>query len=347
MARIRSTHPGQWRDEDFVELSFGARLLALAIRNEADDQGVFEWKPKQIKMNCFPADSVDIDALLSEIVAANIVKTYEIDGHKYGAIRNFRLYQRPKTPNAIYPLTDEIRKYVAIDGRKGGKAQALDASISEIDSDEEEVISETIPKSDQQMKEEGDKMKEVKEDSSLRSEPAPASKPSKARSQKAEHPEFAAFYKAFPRHEAPADGAKAYAAAIANGATPMELLAGAERYAAHVASAREDKKFTKLPATWLNKGCWRDEYETGIAVCARTPVEIHPSWNGKKNALASKIGEDNFFAYFAAAKLDMGPPAVIEVPTAVMKTKIEQKFGSPLRALFGSVEISVVRDASA
>lgn len=68
MARIRSIHPGQWSDEDFVCLSFPARLLALALRNLADDHGIFEWKPRTIKMQLFPADNIDMEPLLSELV---------------------------------------------------------------------------------------------------------------------------------------------------------------------------------------------------------------------------------------------------------------------------------------
>lgn len=75
--------------------------------------------------------------------------------------------------------------------------------------------------------------------------------------------------------------------------------------------------------------------------------EPHPSWNGKQSALASKIGDAQFDAYFAAARFDPGPPTVIEVGTASIKTLIERKFGTPLRAMFGEFEIAVVRDVSA
>jgi hypothetical protein len=40
-------------------------------------------------------------------------------------------------------------------------------------------------------------------------------------------------------------------------ATPEELLAGAMRYAAE--RVGQDPKFTKNPATWLNKGSYADE----------------------------------------------------------------------------------------
>jgi hypothetical protein len=115
MARIRSTHPTQWNDDDFIECSPLARLLTIGIRNFADDCGVFEWKPGQIKRNCLPADACDVKPLLEELVRHNQVKKYTVDGRDYGVIRNFRKWQRPKKPNTIYPLPDELRKYVGLD----------------------------------------------------------------------------------------------------------------------------------------------------------------------------------------------------------------------------------------
>lgn len=54
MARIRSTHPGQWTDEGFISCSPLARLLCLGIRNGADDQGIFEWKPATLNLRLLP-----------------------------------------------------------------------------------------------------------------------------------------------------------------------------------------------------------------------------------------------------------------------------------------------------
>lgn len=97
MARIRSVHPGQWTDEDFVALSPMARLLTLAIRNECDDQGVFEWKPLTIKMRLLPADNVDVADLLRELEENNHVKKFETGGKTYGAVRNFRVFKVPRS----------------------------------------------------------------------------------------------------------------------------------------------------------------------------------------------------------------------------------------------------------
>jgi hypothetical protein len=113
MSRIRSVHPGFFRDENLVPCSSFARLLYIGLGVEADDKGIFEWKPLQLKMTIFPADGVDVGELLAELVAAGNVKRFEVGGKAFGAIRNFRKYQRPKTPNDVHPMPDDIAEYVA------------------------------------------------------------------------------------------------------------------------------------------------------------------------------------------------------------------------------------------
>lgn len=115
--RIRSVHPGLWTDERFASLSPLARLLFIAIWNECDDQGSFEWSPIKLKMRLLPADNVDPAELLAEIEGEGCVTRYEVDGRKLGAVRNFCQYQRPKKPNSVYPQTDAVRDYVRTHAR--------------------------------------------------------------------------------------------------------------------------------------------------------------------------------------------------------------------------------------
>ena len=112
MARIRSIHPGFFTDERLVSTGMAARLLFLGVGIEADDKGIFEWKPVTLKMRIFPADNVDVGTCLTELEEAGVIRSYEIQGRKYGAIRNFRRHQRPKTPNDIHPITPEIGNYI-------------------------------------------------------------------------------------------------------------------------------------------------------------------------------------------------------------------------------------------
>jgi hypothetical protein len=112
--RIRSLHPGIFTDERYMALSFPARELIKGVWCEADDQGVFEWKPLTLKARILPADAVDMAALLNELIAGKFVTRIEIDDHSYGLVRNFRKYQRPKKPNSIYLLPPEFRTYVGL-----------------------------------------------------------------------------------------------------------------------------------------------------------------------------------------------------------------------------------------
>lgn len=72
-----------FRNADLVELPFEARLLFIGLWTIADRSGRMEDRPKQIKMELFPADSVDVDALLDELAAIGVVARYSHDGKRY------------------------------------------------------------------------------------------------------------------------------------------------------------------------------------------------------------------------------------------------------------------------
>jgi hypothetical protein len=111
MSRIRSIHPRFWTDEAVVSVSRDARLLYIGLWTECDDKGAFEWKPLSLKMRLFPADGLDVIPLLGELTRAQLVKSYVVGGQKFGAIKNFLKYQRPKKPNDLYPMPDSIRAF--------------------------------------------------------------------------------------------------------------------------------------------------------------------------------------------------------------------------------------------
>jgi hypothetical protein len=108
MSRIRSLHPAQWTDEQFVTCTPLARLLAIGLRNEADDHGVFEWKPLTIKMRLLPGDNCDVSVLLEELIATEQITRYTAEGKQFGIIRNFMAFQRPKKPVYRYPVPPEF-----------------------------------------------------------------------------------------------------------------------------------------------------------------------------------------------------------------------------------------------
>lgn len=69
-------------------------------------------------------------------------------------------------------------------------------------------------------------------------------------------PLFAEWYAAYPVHKARGDAERAWAKALASGATPRVLIDAAKRYCDDPNVLRG---FGKHPATWLNAQCWLDE----------------------------------------------------------------------------------------
>lgn len=112
MARIRSIHPGIFTDESYMALSFAARELIKGIWCEADDGGVFDWKPATLKARIMPNDALDLASLLQELVEGRFIGRFEVGGRPYGAVRNFCKYQHPKKPTYPNPLPDKWRSWV-------------------------------------------------------------------------------------------------------------------------------------------------------------------------------------------------------------------------------------------
>lgn len=72
--------------------------------------------------------------------------------------------------------------------------------------------------------------------------------------------DFENFWRTYPRRIEKKAAFKAWKTALKGGATTDEIIAGADRYAKY--RAGEPERFTKHPSTWLNQGCWEDEYST-------------------------------------------------------------------------------------
>jgi hypothetical protein len=95
MARIRTIKPEIWTDPDFIDLSLSARLLLIASLNFASDYGVLADKPRQIKMQCLPADDGDAGGLIEELVNANFMyRATAPNGENVLVIRTFSKNQK-------------------------------------------------------------------------------------------------------------------------------------------------------------------------------------------------------------------------------------------------------------
>jgi hypothetical protein len=68
---------------------------------------------------------------------------------------------------------------------------------------------------------------------------------------------FGDFWLLYPKKRDRAEALKAWKAAVKDGADPARITEAARQYARE--RAGQDPRYTKYPATWLNKGCYDDE----------------------------------------------------------------------------------------
>lgn len=96
MARIRTVKPEFWTDEKVVECSIPARLLFIGLFNFANDMGCLERSPKRLKMQIFPADALDCEPLIQELITHGLLIEYSVNDVCYLQIKGFLKHQKNK-----------------------------------------------------------------------------------------------------------------------------------------------------------------------------------------------------------------------------------------------------------
>lgn len=95
MARARNIKPGFYKNEDLAECSVWARFLFPGLWMLADREGRLEDRPKRIKGELLPFDSIEVEPLLQELAARGFILRYEARGLKLIAITAFTKHQNP------------------------------------------------------------------------------------------------------------------------------------------------------------------------------------------------------------------------------------------------------------
>lgn len=107
MARIRSIKPDFWTDEKLVELSLEARLFFIGTWNFADDNGNVHRSAKKLKMQIFPADTIDCETIIQSLIAHGLLTEYSVNGNQYLHINGFRKHQVINRPSkSLIPEPD-------------------------------------------------------------------------------------------------------------------------------------------------------------------------------------------------------------------------------------------------
>jgi hypothetical protein len=99
VARIRTVKPNFFRHEGLQDLAkrVGDAIVMLVYEGlwtQADSEGRFEWKPRQLKLDILPFLDFDMDAMLAALAGDGFIRAYEVSGKKYGEIPSFSEHQR-------------------------------------------------------------------------------------------------------------------------------------------------------------------------------------------------------------------------------------------------------------
>ena len=112
MARIRNVKPEFFRHELLQELESQhpeakPMLIYIGLWTQSGKNGVFLWKPKQLKLDLLPYVDFNIEASLSMLEKYGFIVQFEQNGKKYGYVPKFILHQaistREKQAKAPFP----------------------------------------------------------------------------------------------------------------------------------------------------------------------------------------------------------------------------------------------------
>lgn len=95
MSRARNIKPGFYKNEDLAECSIWARFIFPGLWMLADKEGRLEDRPKRIKGELLPFDTINVDPLLAELHAHGFIVRYQIEGISYIQISAFSKHQSP------------------------------------------------------------------------------------------------------------------------------------------------------------------------------------------------------------------------------------------------------------
>lgn len=97
MARQRFVKPEFFQHEELhrAELvsALPLRVAYTGLWCQCDRRGLFEWKPSRLKLNILPFDDVDFGAVLDALETAGFIRSYVVDGERYGCVPTFAKHQ--------------------------------------------------------------------------------------------------------------------------------------------------------------------------------------------------------------------------------------------------------------
>lgn len=145
MARMRSVKPEFWTDRKLARVSRDARLLYIALWNQADEWARVHGDTRYVKGHCLPYDDDlslgAIDRLLEELAGAGHVQRYDFAGDPYLHLPKLPKHQRlephkvpsrlPEPPDPANPQVTDVSGSRANESARRSDESAPDADSSE------------------------------------------------------------------------------------------------------------------------------------------------------------------------------------------------------------------------
>jgi hypothetical protein len=222
MARIRTIKPDFWTDAALIECSLNARLLFIGTWNFADDYGNLDRSPKQIKARILPADNIDCEPPIRELIVHGLLVEYSVSGKIYLHIQGFTKHQLVNRPGK--PSCPDFNESLIV------HSQFTDYSVNI--------------------------------HGALRAEGKgrEGSKPKTSCAAKPElNGAFSEFWSCYPKKKAKGSAERAWVKIKPNEQLSAHIIAAVERAKTSFDWRKEGGMFIPHPATWLNNKGWEDE----------------------------------------------------------------------------------------
>lgn len=248
MARIRNLKPDFWTDEKLVELDPWERLLFIGLWNFADDEGFLPFSPKRIKMQIFPADSLEISVGLQNLISIGALTLYDCGDDQVLHVTNWAKHQKVSNPTKSKYSEMDLSLVVSKPRKQADPAP--------------QIPEPSLPGTELSREVHKEREREGGRERGLKT-------PSKPAASKPDPNRFPEFWEWYPRKVGKADAQKAWAKATAK-TDPQEILDGLERY--RLDPNLPEKEFIPHASTWLAGGRWEDE-----PLPARNVVQMRPT----------------------------------------------------------------------
>lgn len=122
--RSRTVHPEFYKNVELyeAEVAYGLplRLAYEGLWGMADREGRFEWKPRVLKLDILPFDTVDFEEVLDALASAGFIWRYEVGGKLYGFIPTLLEWQSIHKDEAKSRLPAPPEKPPEISGDRPG-----------------------------------------------------------------------------------------------------------------------------------------------------------------------------------------------------------------------------------